>query len=65
VQSFGSEGGDDRFRIVLKWVAKHPPSFNIFGQRKIGFWSSSYFPILCVGIMFNQKEIKEEEMLGP
>jgi hypothetical protein len=42
---FWSKGGDDWFRSALKWIARHPPSFNIFGQIEIGFWSSSSFPI--------------------
>jgi hypothetical protein len=32
-----SKSGDNWFRGVLKWLAKHPPSFKIFGQREIGF----------------------------
>jgi hypothetical protein len=34
---FWFKGGDDRFRSVFKWLAKHPPSFRIFGQKEVGF----------------------------
>jgi hypothetical protein len=30
---FWSKSGDNWFRGVLKWLAKHPPSFNIFWPK--------------------------------
>jgi hypothetical protein len=49
---FWSIGGGEWSRRVFKWIARHPPSFNIFGRVEIGFWMSSYFPIWGAKIKF-------------
>jgi hypothetical protein len=40
---FDPSGVADWLRDDFKWIARHPPSFNIFGQVEIGFWMKSLF----------------------
>jgi hypothetical protein len=49
---FYPSGVGDWLRDDFRWIARHPPSFNIFGQVEIGFWVSSYFPIWGAKIKF-------------